>query len=374
LCSLFAPGRWYAMPALIRADSMQLDLSVSNNLRVASLSIALYDYIYTLPAEWRFYKKQPSPFRFNIGFVLFVLIRYISILTLIISNVGFFSSSFTPQSCRHYYMAAPVLKVSQTMVSQAILGVRTYNISRRRRWVGVGILCGFFVVSVLEFFFNLYRRIPISNDGKCTAGNHDPSDQVAVWLFYVVAMVYDLSTLTVSTVYLIRYRPQSSAMSHLIRVMLYDGLGYFVALTGANILNLILYRASNPNVQTAAAPIGYAVTWIMSQRILIHLRDAGSDKSRTVVTHQLQSSRDINDAIQSQILGTHKGVGLEQGFSARVHGGDGPHGAVNSTELDVRVHIERSVIVNYNPSGGQESDRELYSSPKVMWDQRPPTS
>ncbi|EIM82071.1 uncharacterized protein STEHIDRAFT_161422 [Stereum hirsutum FP-91666 SS1] len=58
--------------------------------------------------------------------------------------------------------------------------------------------------------------------------------------------------MTISSVYLLRYRPHSPAMSRVIKVLLYDGLVYFVALTAVNILNLILYRASNISIQTAA--------------------------------------------------------------------------------------------------------------------------
>ncbi|KAF8995471.1 hypothetical protein BDQ17DRAFT_1365656 [Cyathus striatus] len=72
--------------------------------------------------------------------------------------------------------------------------------------------------------------------------------------------------------------------------MLYDGLGYLVMLTAVNILNLVLYRTSrdvqnaglvnvvfttvtdiNHAITTLRASLGYCVSWIMSQRLLIHL-------------------------------------------------------------------------------------------------------
>jgi hypothetical protein len=62
-------------------------------------------------------------------------------MVLILSNYGFFSTGFTPETCQHYYLVAPVFKgwsssylqpedsidyaaVLQIMVSQVILGVR----------------------------------------------------------------------------------------------------------------------------------------------------------------------------------------------------------------------------------------------------------
>ncbi|KAI0047718.1 hypothetical protein FA95DRAFT_1558818 [Auriscalpium vulgare] len=361
---LFAVPFFAARFIMANDDFSSHTFAVANNLRVTSLAIALYDYLYTLPSEWRFYKSQAHSFRLSTGFVLFVLIRYISILILVVSNVGFFSHSFTAQSCQHYYLAAPVLKVLQTMVSQAIVGVRTYNISRRNRWVGWAVLSGYFVAIVIQWFSNLWHRTPVAANGHCTPGSLDPDAKVAAWVFYLVAMLYDMMTLSISTYFLIMCRPNSTGMSHLMKVMLYDGLGYFVALTGANVLNLILYRASNTTIQSAGASLGYAVSWIMSQRILIHLREASIDAPRAVVSQYLQTSRDINDALRGA---THKVSRLDR---EEIVGERDVTEEAN--ELDVCVRVEHSVVVDYNkPSFTTRgsTEREIYSAPKVMWDQ-----
>ncbi|KIM85706.1 hypothetical protein PILCRDRAFT_341932 [Piloderma croceum F 1598] len=107
-----------AMQGLVR------NTQTETYLRVASLSIALYDYILTLPAEWRFYRTQNSIMGMSVACILFILIRYTSILVLTIGNYGFFATNFTPKSCQHFFWAVPILKVIQTMVSQTILGIR----------------------------------------------------------------------------------------------------------------------------------------------------------------------------------------------------------------------------------------------------------
>ncbi|KAH9027459.1 hypothetical protein EDB83DRAFT_1910910 [Lactarius deliciosus] len=75
-------------------------LAADNNLRVASLTIAAYDYLLTLPAEYRLYKSSN---RRSTGLILFVLLRYSSIMVLVISNVGFFHHNFTPKTCNPSY-------------------------------------------------------------------------------------------------------------------------------------------------------------------------------------------------------------------------------------------------------------------------------
>ncbi|KAJ3487775.1 hypothetical protein NLI96_g3320 [Meripilus lineatus] len=260
-------------------------------LRVGSLAVATYDYFLTLPAEWRFYTTQQGG-KLGNGCILFILIRYLSIVTLTLSNVGYFGS-FTNAVCQRYYLAAPIFKVLQTMVSHIILGLRAYAISRRRLSVKWFLIALFIIINSAEWFTNLWNRSHAQHAGfsNCTPGN-DPN-RLSAWLFYVFVMTYDLVTLILSIYYLVPWR-DSIHMSSIIRMMLVDGLGYFLVLTGeihatragrqmsttfiaANIFNLVLYRTTNPEAQSS----GYAVTWIMSQRIVIHLRDTAVGRVRS---------------------------------------------------------------------------------------------
>lgn len=272
-------------------------------LRIASISIALYDYIITLPAEWRFYRSQSSISRLRLACILFILIRYGSIIVMILSNYGVFSTRFTHETCKHYYMVAPVFKVIQTMISQVILGVRTFNIARRDRRIGIVLVVLYFVSVSLEWFTNMFDRIPVVVSGNCTPGNSGKI--LSAWFYYTAAMSYDLAVLTISTVYLLRYHPLSSRLEWLVRVLIYDGIGYFVVLTGSNILNIILYHTSDIKTQAAGASIGFAVIWIMSQRILIHLRELSEAETRrldhVVAVRSPQNARDMMPAIRSPL-------------------------------------------------------------------------
>ncbi|KAF7362110.1 hypothetical protein MVEN_00556800 [Mycena venus] len=92
--------------------------------------------------------------------------------------------------------------------------------------------------------------------------------------------------------------------------MLVDGLWYFVVLTLVNFLNLGFYRFFSPvqwgDVQTAAASLGYCVTWVMSQRLLIHLHEASVERrnesigAAVTITQHIASARDVSRAIRSQ--------------------------------------------------------------------------
>lgn len=255
-------------------------------VRVASMAFAIYDYLITLPIEYRVYRSQRGFFHMSLACILFILIRYSSILVMVTSNYGFFATSFTVESCRQYYYVAPIFKDVQTTVSQAILGVRTFNIAGRNKHLGLFLLVYFCITVTLEWFFDLYRRTYTSSaqvvDGNCVSGI--PDAHPTTWLFYLIAMLYDIMALIVSTIHLIRYKTYSGKFSFLIRVMIYDGLIFFVVLTAVNIFNLILYQQPDVVAQSTGASLGYAVVWIMSQRILIHLRELAGDRSTSGVS------------------------------------------------------------------------------------------
>lgn len=251
-------------------------------IRVASMAFAFYDYIITLPIEYRVYRSQRSFFRMSLACILFILIRYTSILVMVTSNYGFFATSFTEESCRRFYFVPPIFKDLQASVSQAILGVRTFNIAGRNKQLGLFLLVYFCITVALEWFFDLYRRTSQIVGGNCVSGVSGAHP--LTWVFYLVAMIYDLMALVLSTIHLVRYKTYSGKFSFLVRVMMYDGLIFFVVLTAVNILNLILYRQLDLTTQSTGVSLGYAVVWIMSQRILIHLRELVGERSTSGVS------------------------------------------------------------------------------------------
>jgi len=242
-------------------------------MRVTSIAIALYDYLETYPTAWQFYREQWQSRRVSLTGVLFFLLRFISISTLALSNIGFFYSKFTIVTCDRFFLLPPAFKVMQGMISQAILGIRTYNLSRRSRRVSWFLVGVFFIACILQWVTTVYHRT--AGLGGQTLGNCRALSLVkhlGAWVFYALAIVYDVIMTAMSIWYLLKYKmtTTNSLVSKVTKMMLYDGLGYLVVLTAVNLLNLILYKTSI-DIQNAAASLGYCVSWIMSQRLLIHL-------------------------------------------------------------------------------------------------------
>ncbi|KAG1813107.1 hypothetical protein EV424DRAFT_1557614 [Suillus variegatus] len=314
-------------------------------LRIASISIALYDYVITLPAEWRFYRSQSSIFHLSIACILFILIRYVSIVVMLLSNYGYFATDITPEICQHYFILAPIFKVLQTMVSQAIIGVRTWNIARRNRRVGITLALLFLISVTLEWFTNMFDRIPVTDEpGNCTPGNAGKT--LSAWLYYVTAMMYDLVILTISTTHLLQYDVLSNRLERVVRVIeriehstVSRSLISKLSRQGKHII--VRYRDAECSECTTRASIGYAVTWIMSQRILIHLREMqqASHTESVVLARPAQNAKNIMSGFLSK-------SNLDFVTSPRsMH-------VNNDLELDIRVCVERSVVVDYTDESG----------------------
>lgn len=165
-------------------------------------------------------------------------------------------------------------------------------------------------------------------------------------------MSYDLAVLTISTVYLLRYNPLSGRLERLVRVLIYDGIGYFVVLTGSNIFNIVLYHTSDIQTQAAGASIGFAVTWIMSQRILIHLRELSEAETRrldnVIAARSPPNARDVLPTIRSPLTAkshTDPEFGLKS--SNDVHTDD--------MELDICACVKPSATLDHTDECGVSS-------------------
>lgn len=338
---------------------------VARNIRISTLAVSVYDYIVTLPAEYRFYRAfYRNNFRLNTSLVLFVLIRYTGVLTMALNNWAFFSHGFTPESCNRLFLLPTIFRVFLSMVSQAILGLRAYTISRKNLTVGVVLLSSCIFASTVQWLSQMYRRVPIFVNGSCGAATQ-PIRFLSPWLFYLVGMLYDLLTLSISMAYLFKFKDRSSSSfaSRLVRMMIYDGMGYFVVLTVVNTVNVILFRSRNSLLQVAGAPFGDLATWVMSQRILIDLQNVSGERSHAATPPYVHRSTRSSSAKGPRDM---EGPRSDQDTD-RSSTGDYHVDHREGTER-VQVRVDRSVIVGVGPWNAEPSD-EPYRKPEIKWDQ-----
>ncbi|PPQ96816.1 hypothetical protein CVT26_006217 [Gymnopilus dilepis] len=152
--------------------------TIAAYMRVTSLAIAAYDYLETQPTAWRFYREHWESKRLTISVLLFSLLRSLSIVTLTISNIGFFYSHFTQATCSRFYLFPPAFKAS---VGGNALPKNT---------AGWG--CPYYC-----YGFESHER-------SCRAVNQ--VKVLGAYLFYAIAMIYDTITTSVSVLYLVKFK------------------------------------------------------------------------------------------------------------------------------------------------------------------------
>ncbi|KAJ2916283.1 hypothetical protein MD484_g4094, partial [Candolleomyces efflorescens] len=249
-------------------------------MRVASLAVALYDYLETAPTAYKFYKEHWEYRRFSISVILFAAIRLVSIAILTVSNVGHLTFVWASEGLYHFTSAGWVLlqqvyhRDMSPFLSAApnIQSVAGHGVTRHPG-----------------------TKLDREPRGNCRAFNE--ATHLGAWIFYAISMIYDVGITVLSIFYLLKYKlvMKNTMMAKVTKMMLYDGLGYLLVLTGVNILNLLLYKTS-AEIQTAGSSLGYCVSWIMSQRLLIHLYDASRERNEGSYVEAVTLSQNVNTA------------------------------------------------------------------------------
>ncbi|KAH9964951.1 hypothetical protein BC827DRAFT_1153876 [Russula dissimulans] len=238
-------------------------VTVANNLRIASITIAAYDYLITIPAEIRLYKSKRR--------------RYSSFICIITANFGFFYHHFSSNvRCQCVVVYMPDSKamdpVIQVMASQAILGARAYFLSKRNSSIGITLLLVYIAVTGVQWFTNLYDRIPVMINGDCSSALAHPHSGFSTWTFYLSAMLFDFLALFISTFYLLRMKPSETRESTATKLWKMQSYHWN------------LWVISTESNWVYSASLGVSVTWIMSQRIILHPLEARTQKLSAILS------------------------------------------------------------------------------------------
>ncbi|KAJ7243771.1 hypothetical protein C8J57DRAFT_1365834 [Mycena rebaudengoi] len=313
-------------------------LQIAAYLRVSAYAIAFFDYLQTLPAEYRLYAKQKGPLDMSLACVLFILVRYIGLISIIIGNTGFFYHGFTHENCLRYFWLTPVFKLILYMVSQTILAIRTYAVSRKSPMVLRVLVALFVITAVPEFISTFWKRVPFNNNGNCTSGN-PPGIKIAS-LYYAGGLVFDVVTMAMTSVYLWKFSNTSrTSLSQLAKMMLQDGIIYFVALTAMNVVNLIFFQSADTVLQPSASTLGFAATMIFSSRFVLNLSEHVRE------TSELSGSRPPQNNVSS-------------------HGFRGGH---SQQEPELVVKVVKNVITMDDMSMSRDDDSESRMKGGVQW-------
>ncbi|CAE6455456.1 unnamed protein product [Rhizoctonia solani] len=249
---------------------------LTSNLRVATFSIALFDIIQTIPGEIQLYRKQIKNGRMSLVCFLFIVVRYVSIASLVLNGVGFYGSKFTMESCVKFRLAPPVTKMIAGIACQCIIFLRTWAISRKSR--PVLITLGVLFVACLPFLVlgNVYARNPYVQNGSCIAKQAKNTFNTAP-MYYGAMSGFDLVACAIATYYLLDLNTKTS-MSGFSRKVLKHGLIYAFGTTFANII-VLMAVCHVKYIEKLGAFLSVAITMIMAQHLVLSTQNFNDSTS-----------------------------------------------------------------------------------------------
>ncbi|KAG9080282.1 hypothetical protein FS749_008066 [Ceratobasidium sp. UAMH 11750] len=239
---------------------------LTSNLRVATFSIAAFDYLQTIPGEIKLYRRQYAQGKVSIVCMLFIAVRYISIVSLVVNGIGFYSTSFDMESCQKFRLIPPITKMLAGLASQGLIFMRTWAISRKSRLVLI-VLSALCLVSLpMLIVGNVYKRAPFVKNGSCIAKQINGTFNSAP-LYYGAMSGFDLVACGIATYYLID-RSAGSVMSRFTKKVLQHGMMYAFGTTLVNII-VLLGVSHVKYVEKLGAFLSVAVTMIMAQHLVL---------------------------------------------------------------------------------------------------------
>ncbi|KAJ7641458.1 hypothetical protein FB45DRAFT_1125279 [Roridomyces roridus] len=264
--------------------------------RIISFSLVAGDVFQTIPATLEMYMKNWNERRLSATCFFYAVTRYLSVISLVSNGYAAFSTSFTPESCKKYYMLPNVTALVAVMAIQVLVYIRTLAISGQSKYVRYGMGLLMLLGFPVQTFGIVYHRDPSFNNGTCKgkvlrAGEPD-------WniVYYSAHMAFDLVAVVTATTYLVlislsSYTGGMLRFSKLVKMILRDGLLYFVVVFAVNLWVVMEFAHVFTTGATSTLPL--AVELIAAQHLILstqRLAQTGAHSGSSIPNDQRRAS------------------------------------------------------------------------------------
>ncbi|KAF7357975.1 hypothetical protein MVEN_00844300 [Mycena venus] len=254
-------------------------VNVAQTYIACTTAILVWDWLSCLPQEWRTIWKSEagwSPIK-----VLYCLVRYYTLVVLVVTDVWFFAN-WSESSCARYVRILPGIAVLIDLSVELVLAVRVYALYGSSKKMGVflivliaGFLGVMIAVPILAFDYTKLPSWPGPCIGMCNliryglhnltrlkvTGKASIAGPKFIIAFYASPMAFDI-IMTALTVY------KSGT-----------GFFYFFAITSLNLLNVIFFIQRNELIQAINAPMSIQISSVLCCRLILNLRTANEAKN-----------------------------------------------------------------------------------------------
>ncbi|KAJ7583671.1 hypothetical protein C8J56DRAFT_954664, partial [Mycena floridula] len=252
-------------------------MAKSDVLRVVSFTLAGADILQTMPATYRFYKKQWTQRRISAVCFFYACVRYITLISLVSNGYGAWSTNFTPESCQRYYMLPNITAVLGGMAVQALVFIRTWAISKRSNIVFYFLGAVLLLDLPVQVFGIVYHREPSITNGNCKGkvlAKGEPDWNI---VYYIAHMVFDIMACTTATVCLLWTSKEHGIFntSRFVRRIWRHGLLFTFVVVLCNLLVVMEFTGATKTGIGAALPL--AIVMIAAQHLILGTQQSTSD-------------------------------------------------------------------------------------------------
>ncbi|EJD07873.1 uncharacterized protein FOMMEDRAFT_138010 [Fomitiporia mediterranea MF3/22] len=286
----------------VAALATQADhLMAAKMFSLACCVMLFYDILITFGDEVEKIWKQ----RFSFATILWFMNRYLSPLGYVVVIVSFHDPDWSKSACNRYVLYPEVLKIFTSAAIGVIFTLRLYSIYGGSVFVLISVsilLLAELAVKIWAFTDGTSVNLPPGLVGCILTGRDNSNDRfVYTW---VAELIFDsiIFLATITRTFIIYCRHRAGSAIPLIKIMMRDGIIYFLVIFAANVVTVTLFLVIQPDLKAVNASFSTLITSLMVSRLILNLRNQAM-RPRAVVSFPSQQHPPEGLHLTSTVIG-----------------------------------------------------------------------
>ncbi|KAJ7361406.1 hypothetical protein DFH08DRAFT_1074398 [Mycena albidolilacea] len=241
----------------------------------AMYAVVIWDWLISLPREWRFvWKTHWTPVKMAYLFCRYWVIAVVPYL------LYCFVADHSLETCQKIYKAP--LALWNQVGSESVLLIRTYAFFNRNVYVLWFLLSAISGVVAYQLYVDTSQMLllpffkPPFDKGPCFPMSKPHSAHLLG--FFIAPLLFDtiVTLMTVWKAFTIRRR-NGGPNSRLIQTFLREGVFYYILISIANLINGIFYLQPRQVISAINIPLSVMMAPVLACRLILDLRERGSE-------------------------------------------------------------------------------------------------
>ncbi|KAK0505698.1 hypothetical protein EDD18DRAFT_2508 [Armillaria luteobubalina] len=243
----------------------------------AMYAVVLWDWLISLPREWRFvWKTHWTPVK-----IAYLFCRYWVII--VVPYLLFcFVVDHSLETCRKIYKIPVALAMWNQVGSESVLLIRTYAFFNRNVYILWMLICAIGGVVAYQLYVDTTQMLllpfttPPYDRGPCFPMSKPHSAHLLG--FFIAPLLFDtvVTFMTIVKAFMIRRR-NGGPSSRLIQTFIREGVFYYILISIANLINGIFYLQPRQVISAINIPLSVMMGPVLACRLILDLRERGSE-------------------------------------------------------------------------------------------------